>query len=243
MEILELRALRGPSIWSRYPVIHMLLDLGEMETQPSDKVEGFYGRTTALMPTLVEHRCSVGTKGGFLQRIERGHFGNAGRAPCRPQVQQHHLADKTFERGVAARKRIDRRRRGRIDRRKQGERSVGALEGRWVIFQRCRLGGAGQDTGEPGTLRVVARGLGARRPRDNTGSRQGQGVGQSHLLVTLQQPDRMIRRAPVDPVAVGEGVAPQPLVPFAAEEPRARRAVRGGGGDTGAELSARPDGR
>ena len=72
MEILELRALRGPSIWSRYPVIHMLLDLGEMETQPSDKVEGFYGRTTALMPTLVEHRCSVGTKGGFLQRIERG---------------------------------------------------------------------------------------------------------------------------------------------------------------------------
>ena len=72
MEILELRALRGPSIWSRYPVIHMLLDLGEMETQPSDMVEGFYGRTTALMPTLVEHRCSVGTKGGFLQRIERG---------------------------------------------------------------------------------------------------------------------------------------------------------------------------
>ena len=45
----------------------------------------------------------------------------------------------------------------------------------------------------------------------------------------------MIRGDPVDPVAVGEGVAPQPLVPFAADEPRACRAV-GGGGDTRDEL-------
>ena len=74
MEILEIKVMRGPNYWSirRPKLIVMLLDLEEMEELPSNKVDGFYERITALLPTMYEHRCSVGTPGGFFQRIKRG---------------------------------------------------------------------------------------------------------------------------------------------------------------------------
>ena len=52
----------------------------------------------------------------------------------------------------------------------------------------------------------------------------------------------MARCDVVDPVAVGEGIAPETLVPLPAEDPGARGAVRRYCGDTGDKLSARPDG-
>ncbi len=72
MNILEHRALRGPNYYSRYPAIFMRLDIGDLEEKPSDLVPGIVERTTALLPTLQEHRCSVGRPGGFLERLERG---------------------------------------------------------------------------------------------------------------------------------------------------------------------------
>lgn len=72
MNILEHRALRGPNYYSRYPAIFMRLDIGELEAQPSDTVPGITQRITELLPTLYEHRCSVGRPGGFLERLERG---------------------------------------------------------------------------------------------------------------------------------------------------------------------------
>ena len=72
MEILKIRALRGPNYYSRYPVIYMQLDIGEFEDQPSDTVPGFKERLNDLIPTLVEHRCSLGYHGGFFERLERG---------------------------------------------------------------------------------------------------------------------------------------------------------------------------
>ena len=72
MEILEIRALRGPNYYSRYPVIYMQLDIGEFEERPSDTVSGFKKRIDELIPTLVEHRCSLGYRGGFFERLERG---------------------------------------------------------------------------------------------------------------------------------------------------------------------------
>lgn len=66
--------MNGPNYWSanRHKLIVMLLDLEEMEQQPTDKIPGFLERITALMPTLFEHRCSEGVPGGFFQRIEEG---------------------------------------------------------------------------------------------------------------------------------------------------------------------------
>jgi len=74
MKILKVQALRGPNIWSvqRKKLIQMRLDLEEMEQSPTNKIDGFRERIEAMFPTMIEHRCSEGTRGGFFSRIERG---------------------------------------------------------------------------------------------------------------------------------------------------------------------------
>ncbi len=72
MRILEHRALRGPNYYSRYQAIYMRLDIEELEDRPSDKVDGIADKLQALIPTIQEHRCSVGEPGGFLQRVKAG---------------------------------------------------------------------------------------------------------------------------------------------------------------------------
>ena len=72
MKILEHRALRGPNRYSRFPAIFMLLDIGEFEELPSDKLPGFADRLLQVLPTLKEHGCSIGVPGGFVQRLNRG---------------------------------------------------------------------------------------------------------------------------------------------------------------------------
>lgn len=72
MEILEHRALRGPNFYARFPVTYMLLDIQELEESPSDEIPGLADRLKQLMPTLIEHRCSPGVRGGFFQRLDRG---------------------------------------------------------------------------------------------------------------------------------------------------------------------------
>ncbi|MFC2166404.1 cyanophycin synthetase [Acidobacteriota bacterium] len=72
MKILEIRALRGANYYSRYPVIYMQVDLGKLEDTPSDTVPGFRARIEKILPSLVEHRCSLGHRGGFFERLDRG---------------------------------------------------------------------------------------------------------------------------------------------------------------------------
>ena len=74
MKILKIQALRGPNIWSvqRKKLIQMRLDLEEMEQSPTNLIEGFRERIEAMFPTMIEHRCSEGVRGGFFSRIERG---------------------------------------------------------------------------------------------------------------------------------------------------------------------------
>lgn len=74
MEIREIKAMRGPNYWSvrRHKLIVMVLDLQDMEERPSNKIDGFIDRLKAMFPTMYEHRCSVGTPGGFFERVEEG---------------------------------------------------------------------------------------------------------------------------------------------------------------------------
>jgi cyanophycin synthetase len=74
MEIRSINAMRGPNYWSvrRHKLIVMVLDLQEMEELPSNKIKGFRKRLEAMFPTMYEHRCSVGTPGGFFERVEEG---------------------------------------------------------------------------------------------------------------------------------------------------------------------------
>jgi cyanophycin synthetase len=74
MRIREINAMRGPNYWSinRHKLIVMVLDLEELEELPTNKIAGFNDRLKAMFPTMYEHRCSVGTAGGFFQRVEEG---------------------------------------------------------------------------------------------------------------------------------------------------------------------------
>ena len=74
MKILKIQALRGPNIWSikRKKLIQMRLDLEEMEEFPTNKIEGFRERLEIMFPSMIDHRCSEGCRGGFFIRIEQG---------------------------------------------------------------------------------------------------------------------------------------------------------------------------
>lgn len=74
MKILSINAMRGPNYWSvrRHKLIDMVLDLEEMEERPSDKIPGFGDRLEKMFPGMYEHRCSVGTPGGFFERVKEG---------------------------------------------------------------------------------------------------------------------------------------------------------------------------
>lgn len=74
MKILEIKVLKGPNYWSvrRLKLIQMKLDLEEMEQRPTNSIPGFRERLEKMFPTMYEHRCSVGTPGGFFQRVDEG---------------------------------------------------------------------------------------------------------------------------------------------------------------------------
>lgn len=72
MEIRRVRVLRGPNIWARFPVIEALVDLQEFKDTSSDAIPGFNDRVIKWLPTMIEHRCGVGVRGGFFQRLRSG---------------------------------------------------------------------------------------------------------------------------------------------------------------------------
>jgi len=74
LRILEVRALRGPNYWSRRTVLESRVDLGPLVETASNEVPGFIDRLLAWLPSLVEHRCSVGERGGFIRRLRDGTY-------------------------------------------------------------------------------------------------------------------------------------------------------------------------
>jgi len=74
MDIRKVLTLRGPNIWANFPVIEAWVDLGEWKDRSSDSIPGFNQRLMSWLPTLVEHRCSAGKRGGFFERLERGTY-------------------------------------------------------------------------------------------------------------------------------------------------------------------------
>ncbi len=72
IQFLRMTHLGGPNIWTYRPVIEALIDIGDLEDCPSNTLPGFSQRLTAWLPGLIEHRCSVGERGGFLKRLEEG---------------------------------------------------------------------------------------------------------------------------------------------------------------------------
>ncbi|MBW4473007.1 MAG: cyanophycin synthetase [Stenomitos rutilans HA7619-LM2] len=74
MKILKIQTLRGPNYWSirRQKLIVMRLDLEDLADKPSNVIPGFYEGVTEALPSLIEHFCSPGCRGGFLSRVKEG---------------------------------------------------------------------------------------------------------------------------------------------------------------------------
>ena len=74
MKILKTQTLRGPNYWSiRYAkLIVVRLDLEDLAERPSDTIPGFYDGLVTALPSLIEHFCSPGYRGGFLSRLQEG---------------------------------------------------------------------------------------------------------------------------------------------------------------------------
>ena len=74
MRILRIQTLRGPNYWSirRHKLIVMRLDLEDLAEKPSNQIPGFYEGLVAALPSLEEHFCSPGVRGGFLSRVRQG---------------------------------------------------------------------------------------------------------------------------------------------------------------------------
>lgn len=72
IKILRITHLRGPNIWTYRPVLEAWVDIGILEDYPSNTIPGFYERLSAWLPSLIEHRCSIGERGGFLKRVREG---------------------------------------------------------------------------------------------------------------------------------------------------------------------------
>ena len=72
IKFIEIRHLNGPNIWTLRPVLEAVVDIGDLEDFPSNTIPGFYERLSSWLPSLIEHRCSYGERGGFLRRLEEG---------------------------------------------------------------------------------------------------------------------------------------------------------------------------
>lgn len=72
IEFIRIMTLRGPNMWTYRPVLEAWVDIGALEDSPSNTIPGFYERLSSWLPSLIEHRCSIGERGGFLQRVREG---------------------------------------------------------------------------------------------------------------------------------------------------------------------------
>ncbi len=72
LTIRETRIYRGPNVWSYQPAIHLVVDLGSLEDYPTVSLPGFTDQLLANVPGLERHTCSLGRRGGFIERLRAG---------------------------------------------------------------------------------------------------------------------------------------------------------------------------
>ena len=72
IDFLKVLHLRGPNIWTYRSVLEAWVDIHDLEDCPSNVIPGLPDRLTTMLPTLIEHRCSIGERGGFVKRLHDG---------------------------------------------------------------------------------------------------------------------------------------------------------------------------
>src|SRR5450631_571834 len=70
MRILDRSVYVGPSLYARFPVIRLELDLGPLEAWPTGRLGGeFVDALSSALPGLAQHGCSYREPGGFFRRM------------------------------------------------------------------------------------------------------------------------------------------------------------------------------
>ena len=72
LRILQRAVYRGPSIFAGDPMVRVTVDLGDLESRPTDRLPGFPDRLLEVLPGLALHHCSTGYPGGFAERLATG---------------------------------------------------------------------------------------------------------------------------------------------------------------------------
>lgn len=72
LRILRTRIYRGPNVWSYQQAIHLVVDLGSLEQYPTVSLPGFTDALLAAVPGVAHHSCSLGRRGGFVERLREG---------------------------------------------------------------------------------------------------------------------------------------------------------------------------
>ncbi len=74
MRILKVNKLRGPNVWANFPVLEAWVILEEYQETSSEMIPGLNERLKGWLPSMIEHRCSEGVRGGFFERLRRGTY-------------------------------------------------------------------------------------------------------------------------------------------------------------------------
>ncbi len=74
MDIQQILALRGPNVWANFPVLEVWVCLSKELDVPSNTFPGFNERLMSWLPSMIEHRCGIGERGGFFQRLRTGTY-------------------------------------------------------------------------------------------------------------------------------------------------------------------------
>ncbi|ADY54560.1 cyanophycin synthetase [Syntrophobotulus glycolicus DSM 8271] len=72
MRIIQVNAIEGPNYFHHKPVIRGIVMIPKEKRKTTDQIDGFNERLLQAIPTLAEHSCSRGRKGGFIERIREG---------------------------------------------------------------------------------------------------------------------------------------------------------------------------
>jgi cyanophycin synthetase len=72
MKTLTQRFLRGPNLYLDTPCLLAIVDLQDLEHATTRTVPEFTERLCRLVPSLTEHRCTRGIRGGFVERMREG---------------------------------------------------------------------------------------------------------------------------------------------------------------------------
>jgi cyanophycin synthetase len=73
MRILDRSVYVGPSLYARFPVIRLELELGALEAWPTGRLGSvFVDALSEALPGLAEHGCSYREPGGFFRRMREG---------------------------------------------------------------------------------------------------------------------------------------------------------------------------